>query len=457
MNYNNIVDKDRNKLLFVPKEYDLVIGDEFQLFYRGLIKSLNPYKYYIYVNCVKGRPYPRYFTYTPKDGEEGEYELSISLYDDFMNLIDSAKTILRVRKIEKSKKKLNILCIGDSLTCNGVWVGVGAKRFEDTITLDGDPISYGLGDNFNFIGTCERVEKYENSEKKIGYEGYGGWWWRHFVLNETVDANSAVWVEYKNHPFDENDQHSIWINNNKKWVLETIEKDKLKFKRGSGNWGITRDIVNEFKHFDGGVHQDDFTITNSWFERGNPFYFEDEKDINIKRYVEENNFGTIDFVYILLSWNGMYRPYNHDYNEHEGFMNKLIGSIRKDYPNCKVRLIGIQSTSIDGGIAASYGANGYYSDLFGDLCSCYYYNKFLSDYCEREENKSFMRYIDLKSQFDVENNMPKMEHFVNARNKTKELIGSNGVHPTLNGYNQFGDCFFRALVSDVIENNKNIK
>ena len=85
-----------DKLIFLAKEYDLVEEDEFQLFYRGVIRSMNPYKYYIYVNCEKGNPYPRYFSYTPKKGDKGEYILKISLFDDFMNEIESAETKLIV-------------------------------------------------------------------------------------------------------------------------------------------------------------------------------------------------------------------------------------------------------------------------------------------------------------------------------------------------------------------------
>ena len=38
---------------------------------------MNPYKYYIYVNCPKGRPYPRYFSYKPNENDEGDYPLNL--------------------------------------------------------------------------------------------------------------------------------------------------------------------------------------------------------------------------------------------------------------------------------------------------------------------------------------------------------------------------------------------
>ena len=78
----------KQKLLYLAKNYDLVIGDRFELFYRGVIRSMNPYKYYIYVTSPKGKPFPRYYEYTPKEGEEGNYPLSISLIDDYGNVIE---------------------------------------------------------------------------------------------------------------------------------------------------------------------------------------------------------------------------------------------------------------------------------------------------------------------------------------------------------------------------------
>ena len=115
---------------------------------------------------------------------------------------------------------------------------------------------------------------------------------------------------------------------------------------------------------------------------------------------------------------------------------------------------GERGFAIDGGIASNYGANGPYHDTFGSLSTAFFYDEFLSEFVSRDEYKDYMRYIDMKAQFDVENNMPHMERKVNVRSEKTELIGSNGVHPTMDGYKQIGDCFFRALVRDMNEENK---
>ena len=61
--------------VFMPKSYDLVVGDTFQLFYTGIIESPNPYSYAIVATCDKGKNFPRYFEFTPT--EEGKYPLKI--------------------------------------------------------------------------------------------------------------------------------------------------------------------------------------------------------------------------------------------------------------------------------------------------------------------------------------------------------------------------------------------
>ena len=430
--------KKNNKLLSLAKNYDLVIGDTFELFYRGVIRSMNPYKYYIYVNSPKGVPYPRFYTYTPGENDEGDYPLTITLFDDYGCEIETASTTLHVHKPVCPNKKINILCFGDSITYNGVWPYEGYRRFTKD---DGNPKGLGFKNTLNLIGTMKIEE--------VGYEGYGGWQWKHFATNIAVLSTSSVWVEVDEHNLGENDQHSIWESNGLNWVLESIETNKLKFKRGKGNYSSMPEIGNIFTNVSGGEHKEDIKINKYSFEKGNPFYDEEIDGPNFKKYCEKNNFEGIDYCYILLTWNGQFKPYNTDFSHHEEYMKKIIDRIHLDYPNAYVRLIGIHSPSIDGGIAANYGANGFYHDVFGDLITAYNYDEFLEQFCEREEYKSFCKFIDMKAQFDVENNMPSTMMKVNVRNEELHRVGANGLHPMTEGYLQIGDVFYRTLVADM--------
>jgi len=47
-----------------------------------------------------------------------------------------------------------------------------------------------------------------------------------------------------------------------------------------------------------------------------------------------------------------------------------------------------------------------------------------------------------------------LERKVNVRSSQTEWIGTNGVHPSMDGYLQIGDAFYRALVKDIKEKNQ---
>lgn len=422
------------RLIYLAKQYDLVVGDRFEMFYRGVIRSMNPYKYYIDVRCNKGNNYPRYYTFTPKPSDIGSFELTLSLYDDYHNLIESAKTTLNVYEKVRPNKALNVLCFGDSLTVNGVWPHTGYDRFIN----EGEKMDSTL---LHFIGKMKKDE--------VGFEGYGGWKWSEFVTDDFVGIGSALWVYVKKHELDEHDQESIWESGGYEWILETIEKDRLKFKRGNGNFGCNKNVGEKFVNKSGGIHTEDIYFDHVEHEKSNPFYDANIKGPSFKYYCDKNGFEGIDLVYILLTWNGQYIPFNNDFSNHEKYIYTILKKIHEDYPLAHVRLIGIQSPSINGGITANYGCMGPYSDTFGEVSTAYNYDMYLEELSLKDEFKDYVTYLDMKASFDVEHSMPSIEAKVNKRSEVKELIGTNGVHPTMEGYLQIGDAFYRALVADI--------
>lgn len=417
-------------MLYLSKKYYLVVGDRFELFYRSVIKHYNPYVYYIKATCEKGYTYNRYYTYTPKEDEVGSYSLIISIYDNNGNSIEEQETTLIVNPIPNLTKPKTILCIGDSLTVNGVWPKIGYEKLNET-----NP------NMLNFIGKM--------SNNIVRYEGYGGWQWKTFCENNQKSQTSSVWIE-TSHNLDDTYQHTNWTSGELNWVLETIEKNRLKFKRGINNNKVNPVINNQIicKEYD--IKLD---VINYSYSEGNPFFNTDTNTIDFKKYIEDNKFEDVDYVFILLTWNGQYKPYNEDFSLHDKYSSIFIDNIHKSFPKAKIGLLGIQPPCPNGGITACYGASGYYHDWYGEVVTELNYNKFLEEKCNREEYKSFLKYFDTKAQFDSEYNYYVKDMKVNNRSQITERIGVNGIHPSMDGYNQIGDSFYRALVEMLLNDN----
>lgn len=193
---------------------------------------------------------------------------------------------------------------------------------------------------------------------------------------------------------------------------------------------------------------------NSFLSSNSPFYDQESKEINFKKYSERNNFKNIDYFYILLTRNGHSESFKTNWKIDEGhFANatKLIDRIHLDYPDAKIRCLGLQMPSQNGGMGTNYNSSSAYGDAYGMLVSAMHYNKTLEDFCKQDKYKNFVNYIDVAGQFDTDYNMPQNNKPANNRTDITEIIGTNGVHPTTNGYYQIGDAFYRSLYNDFKE------
>ena len=340
-------------------KYYLVVGDNFQLFYRSVIRAVDPYQYYIYVTGTKGHTFNRYFEFKPES--TGVFTLEISVKDDNGNLLGTDRTSLIVTSSTTAKTK-NVLCIGDSLTASGQWVARGAGKFELA------------GGTINTIGTITKTLASSNlgisKSMTVNYEGRSGWQWSSYLSQYDANTPSPFVVDGK-------------------------------------------------------------------------FSFKD--------YITKNNLKQFDEVYILMTFNGFTSTDKYDFNC--SFLQQarsLVNKIHSDFPDAKITLMGLPLTSTYAGLGAYYNISGSYSDNYGVHVRIHEYDNFLEEWSKMDEYKSFVRYIDIKGQFDSEYNMPYESKPVNNTNTgVKENVGNAmGMHPSSNGYNQIGDAFFRALMSE---------
>ena len=182
-----------------------------------------------------------------------------------------------------------------------------------------------------------------------------------------------------------------------------------------------------------------------------PFFDENTNKISFKNYVENNSYEDIDYVYILLTWNGMTEKFKTDFNLGDGhfkYAQEMLDLIHSEFPDAKIRLMGLQIPSQNGGMGTNYDVNSVYGDAYGMLVTAMNYNKKLEELSNLDKYKEFVNYIDIAGQFDTDFNMPTSGKPVNNRNEETEIIGSNGVHPTTNGYYQIADAVYRSFYND---------
>ena len=288
------------------------------------------------------------------------------------------------------------------------------------------------------------------------HEGYGGWTWGSFL--STTGGGSTVngiFVTLDHTvTWDLNTvQHSVWVDqNNKNWVLEDIDGAKIKFDRGSGNNASQNDTQLPTNLHCSTLSLDitQTEISNATWESGNPFYDDDTGRVNFVAHAQELGHAPADIVSILLTWNGGGGELDFNYQgkitTHMNNATTLLRDIHSDLPNAKIICVGIQLPSITGGAGANYDANGSYADQNATYYYAYDYNKALENLVTNEEFGSYCYYVDTKGQFDTKYLMSYDMVAVNTRSTVTEMRGTNGVHPSTNGYYAIGDAYFRTLV-----------
>lgn len=421
-----IMDKIR---VVLPSKYDLVLGDTFQLFYRGVVEAPNPFCYDILSVSEVGRNYPRYYEYTPD--KPGEHLLTISVFDAQKNLLGKGETILNVCEPKAPEKETNILCIGDSLTGGGEWVTECYRRLTGT---GGEPCGLGFS-NINFIGTCKCGD--------VGHEGYGGWQWATF----TSTSFDGIWVINMGHIKTDKDQHSIWKDaDGNLWQMETIRPDMIKFMRRTKHDGVLKKGTY-LEHIEGAEKTEAILIEDTLNESVSPFLNKETKKIEIKNYCKKHGYSGIDYVYVMLGYNGLHVakvPLREHCKSIVADAKRLVDIIHEEYPDAKFRIAGFPVPSVTGGMG-QYGAKLPYCDDYGMARFTMDLNIAYEEWTKEEEYKDFMEFINLSGQFDTDYSLPFEQKKVNTRSKITEMFGTNGIHPSFDGYMQIADCMFRSM------------
>lgn len=176
----------------------------------------------------------------------------------------------------------------------------------------------------------------------------------------------------------------------------------------------------------GGWKWDTYTGSNS------PFYIGNK--INIKQYCLDKGVETLDLCYILLGWNSTASPQSTVMEQ----AKVLIDYIHRDFPNCKIILMGIQPKYMYArGVGLAFPKiNPYVFKL----------NRTYEEFTQKESYKEFMDFIDIAYQVDIKNNAQMESRPVNIRSTKNEEYISDPTHLATSGYLQIADAAYRNIV-----------
>ena len=416
----------------LPDKIYAIVGDTLQLFFRGIIKAVDPYKYNIVVSCSKGKQYPRYFEYTPTIQDVGQTNFTITVKDNNRKIISTKQCLLVTKNIVASPSDtINVACFGDSLTASGAWCKEAHRRLVES---DGSPVGKGLA-NIQFVGS-----------KKIGTTGYfgvGGWTWDSYTTQGRpayrfqVSGVSSLAVG------------AVYTNNGNTFTIMEVN-----VTAGSGNILCSVSSLTPAPTDSGTLTKSsgtgDSTITFSSYSQDtqNPLWDYGANKMTFIPYANTVADGNINVVYTLLSWNGQV-PGKENFSDVIAKIKIFADTLHSEFPNTKLKIMGIQVPSINGGMGANYGATGTsYADGYGMVVTALNQNKAYQDFANSEGYKDFVEFVNISAEFDTEYNMPYSETNVNTRSTVKEKRGTNGVHPSTEGYYQIADTVFRNFIAN---------
>ena len=428
-------DKEVSKELDIslPDTIHAVVGDTLQLFYRGMVKAVNPYNYDILVNCIKGKQYPRYYEFTPTSEDVGSIPFKITIKDNNRNVIAEKSCIINVVNVASSPISVKkIACFGDSLTYNGAWVAEAYRRLTQT---GGSPVANGLS-NIEFVGAKEK-----NGAR---YFGEGGWTWDSYT---TKGINA--------YRFQVNDVLSLSVGSQYTNNGNTFTILEINITNGSGNILCSVSSLTPAPSASGtlikssGTGDNNITFTSYSQDSANPLWDSNANKMTFIPYANKYANGNIDIVYTLLSWNGQI-PGKEDFSDVIAKIKIFADTLHTEFPNAKLKIMGIQVPSVNGGMGANYGATGTsYSDGYGMVVTALNQNKAYQDFANSEGYKDFVEFVNVSAEFDTEYNMPYSEVNVNTRSTIKEKRGTNGVHPSNEGYLQIADVVYRNMMANL--------
>ncbi len=420
------------KYLYLPKQYDLVVGDTFELFYRGIVNamSIDTYDFEVFYEdgINRGFGYARKYLFTPKDADVGTHLMHIRLWSNEGEVLDEQTvTVKVVAQPASPKEERVILLIGASDAAPGIWPSEVGRRLIGT---GGEPEGLGLM-NISFIGSQER--------DGIRYEGYGEWTFDCYTTENRQNNSMFITGDFSDKTPNV-DQHSFYRDENgEQWKLETVMPAKIKVICESTNNVELPANGGRLVHISGGVNHSDIVYTSAVFSNANPFWNRELGCNDFIGYAKKHGKDKIDEIVVTLTWNSYKSPKD----EYKASVRRFVESVHNDFPECRITFVGGLFPSRDG-FAQNYGIRWPWFPRLAVLRDF--------DTVKEElvaEDPTCLSFVHLASQIDPDYNILRDEIPVNTRNHKTISLGINGLHLAASGSKQIADAIYRHLCANL--------
>lgn len=414
----------------LPDKIWTVVGDTLQLFYRGIVRAVDPYRYNIVVKCAKGNQYPRFFEYTPMVADVGETPFTIVVKDDNGNVLAEKSATLITSVVPTSSNAINVACIGDSLTAPGIWCGEAYRRLAES---GGMPEGNKLR-NIKFIGSM--------GSGGAKFFGVGGWSWSSYTTAGKPAYRFAV------SGVGSLEVNAVYSNNGGRFTIKEVN-----VSGAEGNILCSVDNLSVIPTTSGvltkvsGNGDAEIAFTSAMVDAQNPLWDVTNNKMSFIPYA--NEVGNPDIVCVMLGWNSI-TPWQTDFTSMLAHVKTFADTLHREYPKAKLKIMGLQVPCVLGGIGKNYGATGQgYADGYGLAASVFALNEAYQAFANQEGYDEWVEFVNISTEFDSEWNMQLSESPVNTRNSNVEWRGKNGLHPGSNGYLQIGDAIYRNIINSI--------
>lgn len=418
------------------------VGDTIQVFFHSIIENYE--NYVIKVSCKYGKIYPKYYECTPS--VECDEPLIMSVYTNNGVLLASKEVRLVATSAKNASTSKKILLIGASNVQNGEVAIEISRRLKGTSGVASSPSPMALS-NYAITG------RIKNADGSVGWEGIGGWRWDEY-LGSAGNPGARLYVDgvtdinvgdrFKLEGFTQEFLISEKnITNGVGYVYATFYGQGDIYK----NHSLMPTDGTMIKVVGSGVTS--FAFSNARVESYQPLWNTDTNQWDILGYCNEHCGGAVHCICTQLGINSLGRDAFGSYADIADKVRLFLDRTHSQMPNCIILLGKIMLPSQMGGLGKDYTTN----DQFGNYnaegfnTKIHQYNAILESIANDDKYSSFVKVVDLCSQFDAINNYPTFEKQVNTRNPQKELLGGNGVHPNNYGYWQVADAWVRAIVN----------